>query len=229
MSEPSSSKNEPKSRRTGRRSGAVNAAWIVGSLGAAGAIIAALIASRAPSVTVNVGSTNSTQGQRSPSHSPGPSPLSSCPSERGSWNEEPQTLPGLSTTSLKFCTVDINNGQPVEDILHLSGVIHGQIPRGYLLALVSWPDPTTCSLSGSSGSGTFYFQTQIKPSGMGYWQWTTKSSGPGNQTIRRFIYFVLVPDGALSQLESASISLPGSARELAYVKVQGVIPPGHHC
>lgn len=128
------------------------------------------------------------------------------------------------------CPVDINDGLPMTDTLSLAGNIYGKVPKGDILALVSWPDPSSCSTSGGAGNGIYYFQTKLNSrKSDGYWHWKTPSAVQGNQTIKRFIYFVLAPESAMAQLKAGSYSLPSSIHKLAYITAQGEIPPGHRC
>lgn len=153
-----------------------------------------------------------------------------CPHAATTPYAQPTPLPSLKMTSLTFCPVDINDGLPMTDTLSLSGNILGRVPKDDFLALISWPDPSSCSVDGTPGSGIYYLQTELSPRDSdGYWQWKTASAGPGNQTIKRYIYFVLAPQSALAQLQTGPRSLPSDVQELAYVTAQGEIPPGHHC
>jgi hypothetical protein len=221
--------------RTMSKSEQVAAAVIGGLFATAAAVIPSVLLSQSPSGQGD-GRPSAPASSGSPvsstTHPPGNSGTSSltCPSGKATWYKKPTPLPALATTSFVFCPVDVNNGQPMENILYLAGNILGRIPKGEILALVSWPDPSTCAVDGSPGSAIYYYQTQLTPqAGSGYWQWTTTSAGPGNQTIKRYIYFVLAPDTALAQLKNDSISLPSDVHELAYITAQGTIPHGHHC
>ncbi len=219
--------------RTMTRSEVIIAAVITGIF----AVIAAVIAlnpfssdrgtNRPPIVAA---SSSSTPGNSITAQSSSTGGLISCPSEKASWYKQPTSLPGLATTSLVFCAVDVNNGQPIIDRLHVSGIIRGRVPHGDVIVLISWQDPSTCSVDGTPGTGQYFYQTQIDPTpSNGYWQFTTADPGQGNQTIRRYIYFALAPPSEIPQLKLDSTALPNDVLELAYITSQGVIPANHHC
>lgn len=160
-----------------------------------------------------------------------PAAPSSCPDETGSFYIKPVTLLGSSAYSLKFCAVDVNDGQPIGRSYSLSGRVIGPLPPNVSLAIVSEPDPATCDLAGNPGNGDFYFQEEIYPAvNNGVWQIQEPESYPGSQTIRRIVYFVAGPAGVMQSLRSnPTTTLPSDLIKLAYITVQGKIPPGHTC
>jgi hypothetical protein len=160
-----------------------------------------------------------------------PSTPSGCPDETGSYYVKPVTLLGSSAFSLKFCAVDVNDGQPIGLSYTLSGKVVGSLPSNVSLAIVSEPDPATCDLAGNPGNGDFYFQEEINPAANdGIWQLGQPPSYPGSQTIRHNVYFVVGSEAALRNLKSnPTATFPSNLIRLAYITVQGRIPPGHIC
>jgi hypothetical protein len=156
---------------------------------------------------------------------------SSCPDETGSFYVKPITLLGSSAYSLKFCAVDVNDGQPIGLSYSLSGKVTGTLPPNISLAVVSEPDPATCDLEGNSGNGVFYFQEEIYPAvDNGVWQIQEPPSYPGSQTIRHIVYFVAGSADTMRELKSnPTTTLPSNLIKLAYITVQGNIPSGHTC
>jgi len=160
-----------------------------------------------------------------------PSTPSGCPTETGSYYIKPVTLLGSSAYSLKFCAVDVNEGQPIGRSYTLSGRVVGTLPPNISLAIVSEPDPGTCDLAGNPGNGDFYFQEEINPAvNDGIWQLGEPTSYPGSQTIRHNVYFVVGPEAALRNLKNnPTTTFPSNLIRLAYITVQGKIPSGHTC
>jgi hypothetical protein len=160
-----------------------------------------------------------------------PSTPSGCPDETSSYYVKPVTLLGSGAYSLKFCSVDVNDGQPIGLSYTLSGKVIGTPPSNISLAIVSEPDPATCDLTGNPGNGDFYFQEEINPAvNDGIWQLGEPASYPGSQTIRHNIYFVVGPEAALLNLKNnPTTAWPSNLIRLAYITVQGRIPPGHTC
>lgn len=212
---------------------AVLAAFVAGGLGLAGLVIAqAHGGSSSPKPAPIAPSRHSTSSETGPAAAPSPpAEPRSCPFEKAPQYKQPVKLEGLLSVRLAICPVNVNNGQPVTaGPLTLSGVVHGTVPSDDILAVVTYPDPTTCGLDDSHGSALYYYQTSIDPSASGgYWQLTTNGSYPGSQTIRRYVYFVLAPRSALGELRRVQEKLPNGTRELAYLTVRGALPGNYKC
>ena len=147
MSEPLRSNREPKPRRTARRSVTVTSAWIIGGLGAVGAIIAAVIATHSPTVTVNVGTLNSPAAR---SQSPSGSTASSRPPSISARGAISQPTTGFAVASKTF--------------LHASGTAEDIPANSRLWLFIQWQgvrkywasDPRNFKLEQGHWSGKIY-------------------------------------------------------------------------
>jgi hypothetical protein len=147
MSEPLHSNREPKPRRTGRRSVTITSAWIIGGLGAVGAIIAAVIVTHSPTVTVNVGTSNSPAAG---SESPSGSAASSRPVSISASGAISQPTVGFAVASKTF--------------LHASGTAEGIPANSRLWLFIQWQgvrkywasDPRNFKLERGRWSGRIY-------------------------------------------------------------------------
>ena len=103
-----------------------------------------------------------------------PRPTPKCSTDKAIGYRKPTQLKALDKTSLAICSVDVNNGQPIGRSISLSGTVLGTLPPNEHLAVVSYPDPSTCDTQGNPGNGYYYELAQIDPSdNQGNWQVVT--------------------------------------------------------
>jgi hypothetical protein len=111
------------------------------------------------------------------------------------------TMPGGTTGGqLVICPVNVRISQRPAPSLSLSGQIIGRLPANQLLAIVSQPDPGSCSPEGSPGSGGYYLLKTLSmaTSENNNWALQTGVSYNGSQLIQRHFYFLLGTQSAIN-------------------------------
>lgn len=172
-------------------------------------------------------------------------PVSACPNTLSRGLIRPTLTANNTGSKVRFCPVDVNNGTPIGRSYTLSGFIIESLPPDLHMAVVSRPDPSTCDTNGNPGTGGYFLLSVIDPRrGGGAWQVTTPELYPGAQAIRRYIYFVVATQDQLNSFARdkqrylrryhSLKSYPGRAginnlSVLAYITVQGIVPPGLVC
>jgi TIR domain len=177
--------------------------------------------------------------------SSGPVRATSCPRTPASGYEVPKPLESPGEMSVKVCPVYINDGRSLGSTFSLSGLVVGSIPQNERLAVVAYPDPATCDLSGNPGTGRYAEYEEINPAeNGGVWQLTHKAY-PGSETIKRYIYFVLGPVSDMEKLPAdrqrwekahgtsngypGMKSLPPHIIKLAYITIRAKLPSSYRC
>jgi cold shock CspA family protein/predicted Ser/Thr protein kinase len=73
----------------------------------------------------------------------------------------------------------------------LSGTLVGRLPAGQFLVVVTQPDPRSCAMDGSKGTGGYYLAGPVHPDSEGRWRVTSGGFYSGAQSLQRHIYFLL--------------------------------------
>jgi hypothetical protein len=177
--------------------------------------------------------------------SSGPVRPTSCTRTPAAGYEVPKSLGTPGKMPVKVCPVYINDGRPLGSTFSLSGLVLGSIPQNERLAVVAYPDPATCDLSGNPGTGRYAEYEEINPAeNGGVWQLTHEAYS-GSETIKRYIYFVLGPVSEMEILPAdrrrwekahgTSNGYPGMKSlsphiiKFAYITIRAKLPSGYRC
>jgi hypothetical protein len=153
-----------------------------------------------------------------------------------------------STTGgqLVICPVTVRINQRPAPSLSLSGQIIGRLAANQILAIVSQPDPDSCSPDGHPGSGGYYLlKTLSMATSDNNWTLQTGVSYPGSQLIQRHFYFLLGTQSSVNSFsqdkanyevahDGDSSSYPGKLditgfKLLGQFTLTPVEPANHYC
>ena len=163
-----------------------------------------------------------------------PGSVASCPPSTKPGFQRVTVPSGAAGTGLTICPVQIDHGQAPGLNVSLSGRILGRVPAGQVLMAVDQPDPDSCALDGTKGSGGYYPIGTLQPSAAhGDWTVTSGDYYSGAQSMQRHIYFVLGPQSAVGRFASSKdewgathngdVSQWPGRRELSGLRILGTI------